>query len=254
MSGATGPPPVGRRGPSGGAGGDGPGPTAGPQVVVVLGTGTEVGKTWVAARLIAALARDGEVVAARKPAQSFDPADAATDAAVLAAASGEAPEAVCPPHRWYPVPLAPPMAAELLGRPAFTIGELVAELGRSLVAASGGWAVIETAGGLRSPLADDGDNLRFAAAVGRSLATAARPARLVLVADAGLGTIHAVRACVEAVAAAGLAAPVVHLNRYDDAAPHGLHRRNRQWLVGRDGLSVTVSIEELRRGLTGPAG
>ena len=42
---------------------------------------------------------------------------AGRDAAVLGAATGESPEEVCPPHRWYEVAMAPPMAAEALGRP-----------------------------------------------------------------------------------------------------------------------------------------
>jgi dethiobiotin synthetase len=68
-------------------------------------------------------------VAARKPAQSFSPDDAQfTDAHVLVAATGEEPTVVCPSHRWYPVPMAPPMAAVALDQPPFTIADLVAEL------------------------------------------------------------------------------------------------------------------------------
>ncbi len=84
------------------------------RVVAVVGTGTDVGKTWVAARLLTDLRAAGLRVAARKPAQSFEPDDdpAGLDAAVLGAATGEPPEEVCPPHRWYEVAMAPPMAAE----------------------------------------------------------------------------------------------------------------------------------------------
>ena len=46
--------------------------------MVVAGTGTEVGKTWAAVRLITELRSDGRSVAARKPAQSFDPPPHAT--------------------------------------------------------------------------------------------------------------------------------------------------------------------------------
>ena len=68
-------------------------------VVVVAGTATEIGKTWVTARLAERLLAAGATVAARKPAQSFAADDEVTDADVLAAATGEDPTAVCPPHR-----------------------------------------------------------------------------------------------------------------------------------------------------------
>ena len=100
------------------------------RLVLVVGTGTEVGKTWVACRLARALRRRGLIVAARKPAQSYDPADdlADTDAALLAHATGDPPAVVCPQPRWYPAAMAPPMAAEALGRPPFTIGVIVFQL------------------------------------------------------------------------------------------------------------------------------
>ena len=81
-------------------------------IVVVTGTGTEVGKTWFAAATIGALRAAGHTVLARKPVQSFamdDPAP--TDADVLARATGEATDDVCPPHRRLPMAVAPPMAA-----------------------------------------------------------------------------------------------------------------------------------------------
>jgi dethiobiotin synthetase len=201
------------------------------RLVLVIGTGTEVGKTWVSAALLRSLAAGGHRVAARKPAQSFDPADppAATDAAVLARATGQRPEAVCPTERWYPVAMAPPMAAEVLGRPSFTVAQLAAELdwGAGVAMAVG---LVETAGGVRSPQAADGD----AVDLGRLL----RPDLVVLVADAGLGTINGVRLAVEALA--GVPAPVVVvLNRFDPA--DDLHCRNRAWLADRDGLAVLVT-------------
>ena len=196
------------------------------RLVVVAGTGTEVGKTWVACRLARALRSRGLVVAARKPAQSFDAGDDAadTDAGLLAHATGDHPAIVCPRHRWYPVPMAPPMAAEALGRPAFTIADLVDELAW---APGVGVGLVESAGGVRSPLAADGDTADLAAAV--------RPERVVLVADAGLGTINGVR-----LAGAALAPwPVtVVLNRFDP--DDDLHHRNADWLAGRDGYDIVV--------------
>ncbi|TDN77185.1 AAA domain-containing protein [Pseudonocardia autotrophica] len=53
------------------------------RLILVTGTGTEVGKTWVTAALSRRLRAFGIEVAARKPAQSFTPGETATDAAVL---------------------------------------------------------------------------------------------------------------------------------------------------------------------------
>jgi dethiobiotin synthetase len=207
------------------------------RVVAVVGTGTDVGKTWVAARLLADLRAAGLRVAARKPAQSFEPDDDPTtlDAAVLGASSGESAEEVCPAHRWYEVPMAPPMAAEVLGRPPFTIQNLASELRWPAEAAEAvDVGLVETAGGLRSPLAADGDCL--------ALCEVLDPDLVVLVADAGLGTINAVRLAIDALQAV-LAMTVVVLNRFDSSSD--LHVRNRKWLQDRDALTVvTVPGEE----------
>jgi dethiobiotin synthetase len=192
--------------------------------VLVTGTGTDVGKTWVAAEVLARLRARGVPVAARKPAQSYAPDElGATDAELLAAASGERPEVVCAHHRWYPVPMAPPMAAEALGLPPFTIEDLVTEVTPAHPAAL---MLVEGAGGPRSPLAADGDTVDLARALGIRAA--------VLVADAGLGTINAVRLSIEALR--GLAV-VVALNRFDPG--DSLHRRNLAWL-GDGGIRVVT--------------
>lgn len=201
------------------------------RLVLVAGTGTEVGKTWVACRLARALRRRGLIVAARKPAQSYDPADdlADTDAALLAHATGDHPAVVCPQHRWYPAAMAPPMAAEALGRPPFTVADLVGELAWPPAVGVG---LVEAAGGLRSPIAADGDGVALAAAL--------HPEHVVLVADAGLGTINGVRLAIAALASWPV---IVVLNRYDPA--DDLHARNLEWLAGRDGLDVVTDPDAL---------
>jgi len=201
------------------------------RLVLVAGTGTEVGKTWVACRLARALRRRGLIVAARKPAQSYDPADdlADTDAALLAHATGDHPALVCPQHRWYPAAMAPPMAAEALGRPPFTVADLVGELAWPPAVGVG---LVEAAGGARSPVAADGDTVALAAAL--------HPEHVVLVGDAGLGTINGVRLAVAALARWPV---IVVLNRYDPA--DDLHARNLEWLAGRDGLDVVTDPDEL---------
>jgi dethiobiotin synthetase len=206
-----------------------------PLLVLVAGTGTEIGKTWWAATVAGAVRDAGLTVAARKPAQSFDPDDRVTDAEVLGAATGEDPSVVCLPHRWYEVPMAPPMAAAALGRPGFTTADLVGELAWPDGVAVG---IVETAGGPRSPLADDGDSV--------SLAAALAPDVVVLVADAGLGTINAVR--LSLVAFTGVAPVVVVLNRYDDDL--AVHHANRAWLATTDGVDVVTTLDDLVARLT----
>ena len=204
-------------------------------LVVVLGTGTEVGKTYAGVRLVEHLRAQGLRVAARKPAQSFEPggdgAPPHTDAELLARATGESAAGVCPPHRWYEVPMAPPMAASALGRPPVLLAELLAELRWPDERVDIG--LVEGAGGVCSPIADDADGAAFARALAPDLA--------VVVADAGLGTIHAVRSSVAALE--GLPVRVL-LNRYDDS---DLHRRNLAWLRDRDGLDVVVDPADLLR-------
>jgi dethiobiotin synthetase len=192
-------------------------------IVFVTGTGTEVGKTYVTAALARALGAH-----TRKPVQSFDPADTSTDADVLAAASGEPVERVCPRHRWLPLPMAPPMAADALGLPPIHIADLVRELDIPTC----GITLVEGVGGVRSPIAHDGDS--------RALIEGCDPAALLLVADAGLGTINLVRLCVEAL---GDRSPIVFLNRFDDA--NDLHVRNAEWLRTREGLEVVTDLEAL---------
>lgn len=212
-------------------------------LVAVAGTGTEIGKTWVTAAVAAALRDRGRTVGARKPAQSFETDDGATDAHLLGAATGEDPHIVCPPHRWYPVPMAPPMAAAVLGRPALHIATLRDEISGSWPPRADDIGFVELAGGAASPLASDGDAAALTAAID--------PDMVVLVADAALGTINAVRLSVGWLQRA-IAAPIhVHLNRYDNADP--LHAANRDWLRFQDGLSVTDSVGGLAQAVLAAA-
>ena len=191
-----------------------------------------MGKTWAGAALLSALRAEGAAVAARKPVQSFEPGSGPTDAEVLAAATGEEPVQVCPPHRSYPLAMAPPLAARALGRPAFTLADLVAELRWPAGTAFG---VVEGVGGPRSPLAVDADTV--------ALAGALVPDAVVLVAPSGLGCINAVL-----LAAAPLApSPVVLLNRHD--AGDAVHASSAEWLRHEGGNDVVTTVEELVRRL-----
>lgn len=206
-------------------------------LVVVAGTATGVGKTRVAAEVVAGLRAAGVVARARKPAQSFAPGEGPTDAEVLARAGGEDPAAVCPRHRWYEVPLAPPMAAAALGRPAFSAAELLGELRWPAGTAVG---LVELVGGPASPLAADADSA--------GLARALAPDVIVLVADPGLGALNAVRLSARALPGR----PVVLLNRYDPG--DATHAANAAWLRHRDGLSVVHEVGAVVGALAARAG
>lgn len=201
------------------------------RLVLVVGTATDIGKTWVGAAALAALRARGVGVSARKPAQSFDPGDQGPlDAETLASATGETAEQVCPTHRSYAAAMAPPMAADALGRDPLTRAELHAELRWPSPPVAVGW--LETVGGPRSPIAVDADAV--------TLAQDLDPDLVVLVADAGLGTVNAVLCSIEPFRSWPV---TVMLNRYH--AGDDLHRRNRDWLRTREGLDIVTDIEAL---------
>ena len=196
------------------------------RLVLVCGTGTEVGKTWVAARLLTELRSRGLPVAARKPAQSFDvdcrrrPPRRADRRRGAGGGVGRAPRRrsatrTAPTTGPWPRPWPPRRWA----CPPFTVADLVEELDWPAERVEVG--VVETAGGVRSPQAADGDATTWW--------RPSAPDLVVLVADAGLGTINGVRLSMDALAAAtsGLpsAATVVVLDRFDGR--HDIHRRNR---------------------------
>jgi dethiobiotin synthetase len=201
-------------------------------VVAVVGTGTEVGKSWVSAALLASCRAAGLRVAARKPAQSFSLGEGPTDAEVLGTASGEEPQVVCPPHRWYEIPLAPPMAAAQLHRPDFTVEQLVSEI--AWPSRRAGFGLVETAGGVASPQASDGDAIE--------LIRLLDPDWVLLVADAGLGVINLVRLSVSALSSTEPSTRyrrLVVMNRFDPGSV--LHVRNLEWLTDHEELDVVTS-------------
>ena len=195
-------------------------------LVLVTGTGTDVGKTWVTIELARGLGDRGATVAVRKPAQSFARDDVSTDASLLGEATGVSAETICPPHRWYPIPLAPPMAADSLGGAPIAVDDLIAELAWPADISIG---FVEGAGGLCSPIAHDGDSL--------SLVELLEPDLVLLVADPALGVVSTVRMTADAMGERPL---LVLLNRYDDADE--VHRRSLDWLRDVDRLTVGTDL------------
>jgi dethiobiotin synthetase len=123
--------------------------------IFVTATGTEVGKTFVAAGLIRNLRAAGRPVEALKPVVTgFDPDTAeASDPGVLLAALGKpvTPSEIDRIAPWrYAAPLSPDMAARREGR-GLDFDALVA-FSRTAVAARSGTLLIEGIGGVMVPL------------------------------------------------------------------------------------------------------
>lgn len=173
--------------------------------VIVLGTGTNVGKTYVSRALALALKalRPELTVAALKPIESGVAADAGSesDARVLARVAGglKLPE----PHPLFAFrdPVSPHLAARRAGSGPIEVGAVAAWLAgweNSLaphVTPSHIWSIIETAGALFSPLSPVATNFE--------LAVSLEPALWVLVAPDALGVLHDVRVTWEACARRG---------------------------------------------------
>jgi dethiobiotin synthetase len=150
--------------------------------VAVVGTGTGIGKTHTTLALLHALVRRGERALGLKPIESgFDElAPGASDGEQLARASS-VPALGAPPVRLR-APLTPWLAAEREGE------TLDLELCvRWIDAQSADYVLVETAGGLLSPLTERATNLDLV----RSIA----PDVVVLVAPDRLGVLHDVTAC-----------------------------------------------------------
>ena len=194
---------------------------------VVSGTDTGIGKTWLSIELCRALVDAGRSVAARKPVESFDPSDDAPDSELLARATGEERDAVCPPDWRYPRALAPPMAAAILDRSIPSTSRIVEELDVSEV----DLLLVEGVGGPRSPLSADGDTVDLAHALGAD--------DVIVVSDSGLGSISRITLSVDAFAP--LTCHVL-LNRFDH--DDEVHRLNRDWLHN-SGVSVHSDPHDL---------
>jgi dethiobiotin synthetase len=152
--------------------------------VVVTGTGTGVGKTWLGCALANELASGGKRVVAIKPVET-GVRDGVGDGELLAASTGQA----APKRALVRLrdPLTPALAAEREGV-ALDFDELVA----NVVKAAEGYdhALVEGAGGVLSPITYDADATTLVHRLGASTA-------VVLVASDALGTLSAVHTAVQ---------------------------------------------------------
>ncbi len=187
----------------------------------VTGTGTEVGKTVVAAVIARTLAASGEKVAVFKPVASGLDEQAAkgeeTDFALLrrAAGSDQSDEDIAP-YRFGPA-VSPHLGAELEGVPI----ESHRLLAFAVAAAEGADVLIsEGVGGFLVPLVDGYLVRDFARDLGLPVVVAASP---------GLGTINHTLLTVEAAREAGLEVAAVVLTPWP-AEPSLVERSNRETL------------------------
>jgi dethiobiotin synthetase len=187
--------------------------------VFVTGTGTEVGKTVVAAVIARTLLRDGESVAVFKPAVSglddYPDSGEPPDHELLRAAAGssQADDEIAP-YRYGP-PLSPHLAAELAGAAI----EPAALVDRARAAGATADALVcEGVGGFLVPLTPGYLVRDFARELGLPVVIAAPP---------GLGTINHTLLTLEAVRAAGLDVAGVVLTPWP-TEPERIHESNRE--------------------------
>lgn len=131
----------------------------------ITSSGTGIGKTLVTTALCWQLRQAGKSVTALKPVISgYDPADSASDSALILRSCGVAPtrEAVECISPWrYRAPLAPNMAAALEGNPV-EMDELVAFCSGGV----GDYALVEGVGGVMAPVTDRHTMLDWMLALG----------------------------------------------------------------------------------------
>jgi dethiobiotin synthetase len=153
--------------------------------VVILGTGTDVGKTYVTACLARGL-REHRAVVALKPIESGVTAGVVGDAGVIAAAAGHRP--ALSPWR-FARPVSPHLGARETGTP-IAVAEVAAWVREQEQIARAPISLVELAGGAFSPLGLGVTNV--------SLAQALEPALWLLVAPDALGVLHDVTATLRA--------------------------------------------------------
>jgi dethiobiotin synthetase len=202
--------------------------------VFVTGTGTEVGKTVVAAVIARTLRDGGDAVAVFKPAVSgldeYAESGEAPDHELLRAAAGsEQSDDDIAPYRYGP-PVSPHLGAEMAGE------RISPDRLRKAARAAAGTAdalVCEGVGGLLVPLTPEHLVRDLARDLGLPVVVAASP---------GLGTINHTLLTVEAARAAGLEVAAVVLTPWP-GDPREVERSNRE-SIERIGA---VPVEALER-------
>jgi dethiobiotin synthetase len=196
----------------------------------VTGTDTGVGKTVVAAAIVARLRRLGAEVRAIKPLITGldDPADPdwPPDHELLARVAGCEPAQVI--LAGFAPAVSPHLAIELAGARAPSLEWLADGVRRGGGVRS--VTVVEGVGGLLVPLGPDADVRDLARVLGLPLVIAARP---------GLGTISHTLLTLEAARSAGLTVAGVVLTPWPQA-PSLIERSNRETIASRGEVEVAT--------------
>ena len=196
----------------------------------VTGTGTEVGKSVVAAVIARGGAAAGLDVRVFKPAVSGLDAGGESDHALLRRASGsEQSDDEIAPYRFGP-PLSPHLAAELAG---VEIDPQRVLEGAAVARSGAGLFVCEGVGGLLVPLTPRWLVRDLAVELGLPLVIVAPPA---------LGTINHTLLTLEAARAAGLEVRAVVLSRWPET-PGELERSNRETIAELGAVEVLTLAE-----------
>jgi len=195
----------------------------------VTGTDTGVGKTVVAAAIVAALRASGEQVRPLKPVQSGldEPADPGwpPDHELLARAGGADPDTMAL-IRYGPA-VSPHLAAELAGRP-IDPNALRAQIWEAI--SGDATVIVEGVGGLLVPLAPRYDIRDLARDLGL---------RLVIAARTGLGTINHTLLTLEAARSGQLDVAAVVLTPWPEA-PSVVERSNRDTIARLGDVAVAT--------------
>lgn len=185
-------------------------------VVVITGTNTGVGKTVATAALACHARVAGRPVAVCKPVQTGT-ADGDDDLAEIGRLSGVTNLVGV---ARYPQPLAPVAAAEHAGLPLPSGSDLLAAI--RAVDTSDGLTLVEGAGGLLVQLTADGVTLRDLAIE--------LDAPVLIVAEAGLGTLNHTALTLEALAAKGVSCAGLVIGSWP-AQPGAAEKSNRDALA-----------------------
>lgn len=192
------------------------------RVLVVAGTGTDVGKTHVGEALLRAVPGappDGRRLAVWKPYESGVsegvPSDSERLGAAVAHRQRQLPGEIAwlaPPLRRLRRPLAPPIAAALDGRP---LDQSQLEQTLAALVEQADLLMVELAGGLFAPLTDQWLGLDLARHVSRATVLVLAPNRL--------GVLHDAIATVRAAEASGVGVShlaLVEVSQPDPASAH----------------------------------
>lgn len=193
--------------------------------VFVTGTGTEVGKTVVAAAIAHTLNASGAGVAVFKPAVTGLDEGGEPDHALLrrAAGSDQGDDEIAP-YRYGP-PMSPHLAAELSGEEIEPARLLTAA---RAAASSTDMLVCEGVGGLLVPLTNGYLVRDFARDLDLPLVVAASP---------GLGTINHTMLTIEAARSVGLEVVAVVLTPWPKS-PSPIEESNRETIAALGGVEV----------------